>query len=97
MFMEPRPLKPRGQFAFNEVRPKWWHWDYGWRPISLDLDALHEVEERLTEKQWNRYITALIPIETNEDELQLAVHASAEQKISALAYVLWSTRRRHRE
>lgn len=61
-----------------------------WLPGSLTLDALWEVEERLTAEQFAAYIERL---EDGWDINGLArdyglVHARAEQKIKALAAVL---------
>ncbi len=70
-------------------------------PLTLDLDALHLVEARLTDIQWATYQLALASVidpkkRISEQELlamrpwvwKLFQHASAEQKIKALAAVL---------
>lgn len=68
-------------------------------PADLTLDRLHEVEARLTDEQWEGYIGILagVPIKRalsthdyyldHMDEREL-VHATAEQKIKALAEVI---------
>jgi hypothetical protein len=55
----------------------------------LTLDALHEVEERLTNEQWWAYEAALTegPFGTG-DHFRQIVHATTAQKIKALAAVL---------
>lgn len=69
-------------------------------PAPLTLDRLHEVEERLTDQQWQYYCVLMFQSccrearTTNpiEDELtknrKALLHASAPQKIAALAKVL---------
>jgi hypothetical protein len=53
---------------------------------TLDLDALHEVEARLTYAQWDGYGAAMASLVGRTAPNLL--HASAEQKIKALAAVL---------
>jgi hypothetical protein len=104
-WMEPKPrLTKSGQFHANEKR--WandlhW-WDY--RPTTspylfpcpLTLDALWEVEERLTDGQWRKYYDALCI--SCEPKLKFGmydvIHATPEQKIKALAAVLRPAKKR---
>jgi hypothetical protein len=71
----------------------WWIAENGKqsRPAdSITLDALHEVEERLTEKQGWDYLAAL-QSETADIPgwaFRHLWHATAKQKIAALAKVL---------
>lgn len=61
----------------------------GWRisgPRTLDLDALWEVEELLTDEQWDAYQQLMLPIRTGRR--YRSGHATAEQKIKAIAKVL---------
>lgn len=60
-----------------------------WFPVALTLDRLRLVEARLTDMQWLLYQTALSG-DTPEDQVRWRdlIHASAEQKITALAAVL---------
>lgn len=72
----------------------WWiarwragNWEFA--PRTLDLDALHEIEERLTDEQWIAYVDALIAIMPQRlPRKGEIVHATAEQKIMALAETL---------
>jgi len=59
-------------------------------PRALSLDALWEVEERLTRMQWNAYLKLLSDgnILANFKEYRMVAHATAAQKIAALATVL---------
>ncbi len=64
---------------------------YGWKPRSMTLDALHRVESELTEGQWPYYMAELLPKEFVPPfpltAFQAVTHATAEQKIKALAAV----------
>lgn len=101
-FMEPKPTKA----ALSMGRPLfsvtgWWsagsrphrEWDE-WYPITLTLDALRQVQERLTEEQWEQYECEMLALWTpgtlrhGLGEVQHYLHATAEQKIRALAVVL---------
>lgn len=76
-FMEPL----RDKWAL----PKWWHWAGGKRKLrDLGLDALREVQARLTDEQWATYESQFNSASTWRQLL----HASTEQKIKALAAVL---------
>ncbi len=89
-WMEP---KPTGSWI-RDVQPKWWYFSTyepptGWHVKSLTLDALWEVEERLKQKPrggrglyWD-YRSLLIEVTDGE-----AWHASAAQRIKALAEIL---------
>jgi hypothetical protein len=87
--MEPRP--PQEKFPQNAT---WWlaHIGYGVyvanRRKVRSLDALHEVEARLTDEQWWIYMGGIIPRGHQAQQLRFALHASAEQKIETLATVL---------
>lgn len=69
-------------------------WGRGWRPCTLTLDRLHEVEARLTDEQWKPYIMKLLPWQSLNklyvEQLFCLLHATAEQKIKALAAVIQS-------
>jgi len=94
MWMEPRPKDGSGsKVATPESR--WWVYSYEvrvhifhwkWHPNTLDLDALHEVEAKLSDEQQWAYIEALRG-KYNMPTWHF-VHASAEQKIKALAITL---------
>jgi len=70
------------------------------RPIftprtPLDLDALYIVEGRLSEEQWERYYHQFgsfsnggLVWNTPDRQYRWALHATAEQKVKALATVL---------
>jgi hypothetical protein len=59
-----------------------------WEPCPLTLDALWEVEERLTPEQQGQYTTALLAIIAVPFRCGWTWHATPEQKIKALASVL---------
>lgn len=102
-FMEPKP--PDGAYPRALSDAGWWKvaWSNAlqksqWLPNNdkaASLDALWEVEERLTEEQWGQYC-----IRAQVDLYDPAwgnhpggmdrpiIHATAEQKIRALAAVL---------
>lgn len=93
-FMERRPdFIPEGQSGHvpeHRWAHRWWKWyvktfDGVLRhePRDLDLDALRDVQEHLTDEQWEEY----------EDEIwhtgiKRLLHATPKQKIKALASVL---------
>lgn len=94
-WMEPQPLLSEG--AMQEARqpyPYWWtvHDEIAgeWQPRILALDALREVEARLTYAQWSDYSHGLGFASFGEPVVRakLLIHASAEQKIEALAAIL---------
>ena len=98
-FMEPRPDK--GPFDFHpwlgSTPDGWWlstsGWDLDatWKPRSLSLDALHLVEARLKDEQFWQYVLRLIPRRTmasSEAGMRALIHATADQKIKALAAVI---------
>lgn len=59
------------------------------RLLHWNLDALHEVEARLTEEQWKEYRLKMIGHLSNFSQIEkCCLHASAEQKKKALAAVL---------
>lgn len=61
---------------------------------SLTLDDLHQVEERLSDKQWDRYDRLLGRISRSGLTPHFGyIHASAEQKSIALAAVLREEKR----
>jgi hypothetical protein len=68
------------------------HYDF---PRDLDLDALHEIESRLTDEQWDEYVDVLsttatgIPYGCNRNNYsRRIIHATAGEKKIALAKVL---------
>lgn len=89
-FMEPKP-------QFDGGDGGWWSFIYEgngtWKPVVNDrtesLDALHEVEARLTDDQQWLYIETIRKL-ANRGNLATwhYLHASAAQKLSALAQVL---------
>jgi hypothetical protein len=96
-----RALEAGGTMAFiRRPRPTWWEisQEAGWPfvPVALTLDRLHEVEERLTERQQYEYskeLSRLIysidgPSAFYRSELFMFFHASPAQKIKALAKVI---------
>jgi hypothetical protein len=99
-FMESGPTK--GPFDFRPWRsnsPMGWWKAYPdssecpapneWVPVKLTLGRLHEVEARLTEEQWWLYESELSRVARHLNSTALGfIHASAEQKIAALATVL---------
>lgn len=85
-WMEKRPSYESGGTGHSARH--WWlsnpHHD-NWWPTELTLDRLREVEERLTDSQWELYFLAWPGRFLG---FRGFVHASAEQKIKALAEVL---------
>lgn len=74
---------------------RWWYAIGSKRqPCTLDLDALHEVEARLTYHQLLQYQQLLLNqqifmlMQVNYEDLWRLLHASAADKIKALATVL---------
>jgi hypothetical protein len=94
-FMEPRP-----ECAPIDIcdESEWWVAGQDketlvlvWRPASLTLDRLREVEARLSEDRWREYARYMDSITGDGlDRVQDLLHASAEQKIEFLAEVLRS-------
>jgi hypothetical protein len=91
-FMEPFPDPKYGnaksvwwplamKFATDRLLPRYTR--------ELDLDALHEVEARLTDEQWIEY-GSLINLSGNQNHyyMKRLIHASTEQKIKVLTAVL---------
>ena len=65
---------------------------YAWEPCPLTLDHLHLVEERLTPEQQCRYLAALFWL-MSDDLWNITtafsmIHATADQKVMALAKVV---------
>jgi hypothetical protein len=98
-WMEPRPTK--SPLRRDELSRHWWQWnrfDAAWGPRYLTLDALWEVEERLTDEQRLDYRESLVAPHRDSGERGLPLvmlywvllHATPEQKIRALAQVLRS-------
>jgi hypothetical protein len=79
-----------------------WHWEFA--PLSLDLDAIRQVEQQLTEDQWLYYGTLCWKwyteaATTNDYEISLLnrwrkalLHLSAPEKAKALAEVIRYTK-----
>ncbi len=92
-FMEPRPTETDG-WSRVDITPSalgWWEFDGDddcWLAIALDLDALHEVEARLTDAQWYKYGALIGGDHVTFWALRDCLHAAAEQKIRALVTVL---------
>lgn len=90
-WMEPRPNLRAGECA--GLPGQWWKRrgiTNEVKPMPLTLDALWEVEERLTGAQVEAYLMALVGCTTDIAVIARAVHATAEQKIKALADVIRS-------
>jgi hypothetical protein len=97
-WMEPKPESAPPSWGDNPVGNinGWWIATGSGRIEHriLTLDALWEVEERLTEEQWTRYRVALTaPVlgasgRHIEGYNRMMWHATAEQKIKALAEAL---------
>ncbi len=93
--MESRPSMSPGEWDEESTfRPDWWQPsdEKGgeWQPEPLTLDALQLVESVLTDSQWSHY-HALLLISTFVDgqpKWRGLIHATAEQKIAALATVI---------
>jgi hypothetical protein len=103
-FMEPRPPDGRGERVETEG-VRWWEYNYQslpkpsgvgkefhwqWHPRSLTLDALHEVEERLTDEvqrlaYWLELVKGDLP---RSGGYWRIAHANAKRKIMALAEAL---------
>lgn len=93
-WMEPKPTTmpetlctPLGWWECRVVSGKW-----TWVPTewASTLDALREVEERLTKEQWRAYWDRLVPFEaiSGVGSDCYLIHLSAEQKIKALAQTI---------
>ncbi|SRR5260370_1379040 len=89
-------MEPRPSGSLTNLLADWWLFrsvNAGWVPRTLTLDRLWNVEERLTEKQRDPYLdvivrnTGLGPTTAGWD----MAHATAAQKIKALAEVLRSS------
>lgn len=85
-FMEERPEDPRGH---DDPSPFWWRRTYlhekPWEPREVSLDGMRLVEERLNCGRTWAYDNALQRQVSGE---YYVWHASAEQKLAALAEVL---------
>jgi len=96
-FMEPKPLGEAflSQTYRGDVFTDGDFWmadEYTtvWHVAPLTLDRLHLVEARLTDKQWPVYVAGL---SKDSDIMRMGaifglIHATAEQKITALAAVI---------
>lgn len=94
-WMQPKPVRV---WSRDSGGREWWSavWssETGWQfhPILLTLDALWEVEERLTEEQWRKYESMSVGWWSDGPKIisgfRAAVHATTEQKIAALAQVI---------
>jgi hypothetical protein len=101
-FMEPRPGLPLAYSHHLVSLKRWWilvpinGGGMSWIANGLSLDRLREVESRLTEEQVGHYDRLLdmatkLGAHGNDNPAAATVfpwHASAEQKIAALASVL---------
>ncbi len=97
-WMEPKPedMERRGLGLISEAG--WWK--YKWSPMGQcyrvwpnddkadSLDALHEVEEKLTSSQKSRFGLLLYNAMATPDGNVYTWHATTEQKIAALAQVI---------
>lgn len=99
-FMEPRPSAGfatdtasiggwwRRYAGVGRSRPDWQSKPFNgpWLPHVLTLVELWEVEERLTDEQWEAYSLVLVP--SGDRFVRDRIHATPEQKINALAAIL---------
>jgi hypothetical protein len=89
-WMEPKP--PERNRSTDKSTADWWALDlYGvyWNPRSLTtLDALHEVEARLTDAQQLAYWLALSRGGEPKRGYWRIVHATSARKIKVLAEVI---------
>jgi hypothetical protein len=113
-FMEPSPdpskwdKDKRDDFDYAVLmwssRKGWWSFSgYGscgpvFEAITLTLDRLWEVEEKLLPEEWMAYVEALQHRmlltwksfdKISVDQLFQLMHATAEHKVRALAAVIW--------
>lgn len=79
--------------------PKWWEIgsEWEWVPIKLTLIELWEIQDRLSDEQWEVYYHNLgkysnggLVWNTPDRQFRWALHATPTQKIAALAAVLRS-------
>ncbi len=93
-FMEPKP----GVIEARVISKGGW-WKSRWSSMQYriwpyddktdSLDAMHEVEAKLTDEQWIRYRREFRVISPpRESHEECLIHLTAEQKIKALAAVL---------
>lgn len=97
-FMEPRPALP-DYWADTQSSPdNWWTLiaiaggSMKWWPRTMDLEALHKVEENLSDEQWMVYQNNLFdqigPVASFSEGINKLIHATADQRTGALAKVL---------
>lgn len=86
-FMEKRP-GPNEHGGTGWSGGRWWYWSRSWMPRELTLDAIHEVEERLSGEQRLVYLLEISRNGTPETGYWRRIHATAATKIKALAAVL---------
>lgn len=87
-YMEAKPLTVpiAGASAF---RGKWWAYADGeWKPRSLTLDLLYDVEDTFSEEQLSEYCRLLKGESYRFSLEEYVVHASLEHKIWAAASVI---------
>lgn len=100
-FMEPLGTRRFSKGRLSNVQISdggWWTYTHevrdgtqrtGYAPRCDSLDALHEVEERLSNEQWIAYDDELRSSTTSAISLHFGlIHATPFQKIRALATVL---------
>lgn len=92
-FMEERPEKSRGQIERDGLpAPEWWVEICGeWKPLVRTLDRLRLVEERLNAVQcrdYDRLLLVAVTMQCSTFPGSYQWHASADQKMAALAEVL---------
>lgn len=92
-WMEPKPEDLNPHVGLLVSKGEWWYrytLDKTWTACKPNLDRLHEVEARLTDEQWERYLDQLVDddaISGYQTERDIC-HATAAQKIAALAAVI---------
>lgn len=107
-FMEPMPdYIPQPYDGLSRSPNCWWTaksqktsrggFEFVWVANEATLDMLHEVEARLTDRQWERYCLRLVGCGSNilnlrgtvdYADLKALLHASAADKLTALAAVI---------
>lgn len=86
--------KAHPRFHDNIIAPDGTHWERSVIPRYLyDLNAVAQVEEKLTEEQWKQYVDLLASANGNAPhpnwytEARAAVSATARQRCAALLKV----------
>ena len=91
-FMESRPTWDPSLPGTRLTETEWWVSDYSglpweWRPKKLTLDRLWLVEAKLTPEQVLEY-DRVLAASGSQSPRSFVWHATAEQKVTALAIVI---------